>query len=1122
MKEKRIPKTNPTLVRVVACWSVTVSLFCVYNFLIAPLIESPIRVRSEGKTEVQKAEYESPYARFFPPDAWESRTDQGNFLKSDNIIMLFQNLKFDEEARAIGDMCTILVAPGEDVFPLRDPPGKPFHPLKISILGGVEIQFDSAGDLTKAHPLGGKLNGPVTMNYKAEIKGQLVDCSVVTSDLFCDMQSVQTQKSVNFRIGPLEGSGNQLNILFSSDLGQKTFTGVQSVRLEHLTQITLHVTPMLLQGMNLKMSPEMQQRMMKMFTSRMEIPVTLKCDGPMLYDVANGTVTFFQNVVLECEYAELSHDSLTCGELVLNLSSRLRDQLQMKDLEETERAEIEESMENQNGDEIALFADKEGLLLESIFARQNILLNFPTFDCRAAGETLEFHLGNRTIQLSGSQQTEISSGGHEFHANSILYTLPPAGKQLGNVYVNGNGWFRTILQVPQGSDGTTESAAVPFQKEVPLVMNWRQELSAQNGTNGAYSFHASGSVELNCDLYGNLKADSLSAGIRPKTSDEIRTENQLAVQLGVDLKNGQKTSSSGASASAGSGGESGTLENYVLQSLTAQGNVNLNIVQESGELHAELNEILLDFQQASEVPEGVAASRARSSAAAGRNGDANGAGFGRKNSSASGRDGNFRTSSGPQSEKPTSSVPYRFVLQAGTLSGKILLLPGKESFYISEMALVGAQDKNLVLRENIPFAPSEYAIALQARSVTLHEVRPETLQCEILGGPALLGGRGVWLESPQIAVNCAANRIDINNAGTLRLYTRTKTDSQLNYSTLTETKVTWAGSMVFNGELLTVLNNVEIKAPFTNFRAEKICAELAEKIYLSDPPKLQEGEKMDAETVSNFFNDISAEQNVVLRREMHDRSNRLTGVLCVETQLASFQPASMILNVVNRGTLRFTVLEETMHRKKDPQQGTTETAETSQTSEVSQTPQTSKIESESSEDSKKMEWYQVFLEYYGGIRGNLLDGEFQMDRNISAIGFPVPTPEYKISTIRVEPRAIPANGFQFGCDHITLNQTPLAANGLLRSSSTDTLNLELLANGNVHLENSTLSVDGQTLKYSQSKNTCIVTGTPGMPVHVIQQEFVGGTRREMDAGNVEINLLNSRCRLDDVTISNAF
>lgn len=1181
MEEKSSP--NPAVVRLVMSWGVTVCLFCIYYFLFTPLLETPLQERVTDIKNSNQVVTESPYARFFPPEAWERNTDQGNFLKSNNIVMLFQNLKFDEEARAVGDKCTILIAPGESCFPMRDPPGKPFHPLKISILGGVEIQFAAGEDLSKSRPLGGRLNGPVTMNYKAEIEGQLLDCVLITSDLFCDMQSVQTQKSVNFRIGPLEGTGEQLNVQFSSELGQSSFNGIQSVRLEHLKEIVLHVTPMLLQGMNLKMTPEMQDRMMKMFSSSMEIPVTLTCGGPMLYDVEAGTVTFYQNVTLKCEYAELPFDSLKCDELVLNLSNHLKDRLQMRErgedsdsFEDSENtaavvsdaesdsrsdaasepvpasvtASASEGAEEVSGEASVsesengiLSANEKVFLLESILARQNVALNFPTFDCRAAGDALEFHLANRTIQLSGSQQAAIASGGHEFHANTILYTLPPQGQSFGKVYVNGNGWFRTIFPMPESelsetanvSGGNSPGVNIPGEnafhagensrKAVPLVMNWRQELSTRNEADGSYSFLVSGEVELNCDLYGKMNADRIRAKIRPKTEAEIQAEVFLASQMGVSSGGARNRVNSGKDEKSGD-----FMQNYTLESLEAEGNIKLNVVQKTAKLTAALERISLQFQPAAEIPEGISASKNNVQKSDGASG------WNRMNSGDA--SGTVPTSSSVSNEG--ESQQFRFALQAGTLHGKVLLLPGKEMFYISEMVLEGSRDRNLVLREDIPLAPSEYAVSLQAKSVSLHSVTPKTLQCEILGSPALLGGRGVWLESSQIALNCAANRIDINNSGTLRLYTRQKADSGLQVSTLTETKVTWAGSMNFNGELLTVQNNVEITAPFTKFQAQKICATLAEKIFLSDPPLGIVNGKMNMETAANFFNDISAEQDVALRREMYDKNNRLVGILNVETQCVSFQPAVMMLRAVDRGTLRMTFLSDSMKfdemnktegntqnemSKEDAQNAeSARDAQYARRNTLEETPENGGSDfpagPESPEVPKKPEWYQVFMEYYGGIQGNLLDGEFHIDRNISAIGFPVPSTEYRIPAVRVEPRSIPKNGLQFECDHLTLNQTPLASNGKIQQMAAEEMNLELVADGNVHLENSTFSVDGQTLKYDQSKKTCIVTGTPGMPVYVIYQEFLGGMRREMEAGSVEINLSNSRYRLDDVMINN--
>lgn len=1063
---------NQTATRLFTVLAAMASLFCVYFFILTPNLEPPLPRKKTQSQPTAQLVPQSPYTRFFPEEAWERTTGAENLCKSNNIVMIFQNFALDEEMKVRSDKCTILIAPGEKTFPTEETPGKPFNPVIISILEGAEIQFAAEDGKIDPRPLGGKLNGPVTINYKASVKDQLMDCFLTTSDLVCDMVSVQTPKPVHFMLGPLSGDGSQLKILFETDSGDRTvFSGVQSIQLAHLNQISLRVTPFLLHQLNLKASPEMQDRMLPLFGPRLEIPVTLKCSGPMLYDVANGSVTFHQNVEIAIHYANAPADTLVCDELTLRLTPEIKNRFLGNAPEaETGTAEnaatpmaSENASSPENANSQSPNAENSGpasenpdslmeqLPLESIQAKQNVLLNLPTFNCRAEAETLEFHVANQMLQLSGSQQTAIHFAQHEFHANSISYTFPPARDQmLGTIHVSGNGWFRTYFQNSQTS-GTN----------IPLTMSWRQELTSSHQEKGRYRILASGGVEFDSPGFGKLSADKIQTILRPRTREDEQNQQQLAFQLHASLEASQKNASTGSM-------------NLLPESLTAIGSIHLSTEQEYARLSADLEQIHLQFTIPAKAPEGLLPATKKKA----------------------GTSPALFAQPASSSTAAKSSVPPRdFRLQANSLQSEIYLLPGKDSFFISQLFLEGKSGQELSIREELPFGNSEQALSLKAQKIALHDLLPQTLQCEIVGSPAILAGLGIRLESSKIALNCAANRIDVNDAGKMHVYYRKKLDPKLNYSTLLETTIQWEQNLFFNGQVISVQDHVQIATPSTTLQAEKIQALLTEKILLSDPPKI---EKTDQQQMLDFFADISAEQNVLLKHQNFNQQNQLTDIFTVKTSFASFQPGSMALNVSGRGTLRLSHF------------GTVGQMEQNESDAPSEKTQSAP------------EWFQVFLEYFGGIQGNLADGEFSINQGIAAIACPIPNEKYELPQVRLEPREIPEKGFQFSCDQIFINQIPTFQHGGFQLQNQNDLKLEFQAEGNVHVENSVYSVDGEKLKYSQEKNFCSISGTPGMPVRITQQEFAGGRRNEMEAGTVEINLKTMKFNMDQVMINGAF
>ncbi|MDO4628001.1 MAG: hypothetical protein Q4C70_02330, partial [Planctomycetia bacterium] len=721
------------------------------------------------------------------------------------------------------------------------------------------------------------------------------------------------------------------------------------------------------------------------------------------------------------------------------------------------------AMESNSASSESLFGNNEEIPLKSVKAHQNVRLSIPTLDVAAAAETLEFHFPDQTLQLSGSQQTAIHFAQHEFHANHISYTLPPTPDQkFGTIHVNGNGWFRTFFTDTQNPEHLT-----------PLTLHWRQELSTQIQGDNRYLINVLGNVEIQTPRVGKLIANQIQGQLRLKTPAEVQQEQALAMQMNIANPR-QPVSKSGS--------------NLFPDWVAATGNVRLQVEQETVQFQATLQEIQLQFEPATRIPNALMPSRSATAQYS-------------REQNPSLIPGAPRTSGNFQNGQTTASASQRhFILKNAALHGKILLLPGKTPFYVSEMALHGVKNQNFHLYEERFFENSEQTISLQAQKVTLHDLLPETLQCEINGAPAILSGFGIKLESPKITVNCAANRIDISNAGKMHVYHRMKTIPNMNHSTLSETIIEWDKNLFFNGQLVSAQDNVRITAPSTALRADMIKALLSEPIQLNNPPKIDRDSQG---MVLDFFADISAEQNVILKHQNYNPQNQLTDVFTVQTHYANFRPGTMDLNVSGKGALRLSHL--------GPIGGdfTSDTVTDSATS----------IQPESqAQANKPPEWFQIFIEYIGGISGNLTNGEFTIKDRISAIAHTVPDPGFKIPRSRIDQRQIPEKGFQFTCDQIYVSQIPTFQPGTFQMMNPNVQNIELKAEGNIHMENSIYSIDGNTLKYSQGKNTCSIYGTPQMPVHVTKQEYLGGRRNEMEAGSIEINLKSMRFNLDEVMI----
>ncbi len=1043
-----------TVKRLFSVLAVTLGLFCVYYFILTPNIEPPILQKNgnseeEGGTPPPKTE--SPYAGYFPEGAWERTIGIENHIKSDNIVMLFQTLSINDKMCVRSGKCSILFAPGKKSFPMQNNPEKPFHPIIISILGGAEIQFQEGGNQLSPRLREGTLNGKVTVNYKVPVRGHFLNCTLETSDVVCNMRSLQTSKTVTFKFGDLTGEGKQLNLSFNETAGESnSFSGVRKVQLNHVNHITFKVTPFLLQQMNHKFSDEMLKRLNQMLGEKMEFPVVLTCDGPMEYEVETGNVTFTQNVKISCNYSNLPPDTLMCDKLTIQLTSDVSESLFSKEnlisTEETTPANNTEIVTATPPTTISVFpqeSDKE-IPIKNIKAHQNVRLSIPTFDVIAQADSLEFSMPDQKLSLSGNQQANIKFGQYEFHANDISYTFPPNSKQkFGTVKVDKNGWFRTYFANPQQPKGEL----------LPLTLHWEQGLSTKIVENDRYLSEITGKVELQTPEIGKLTSKDLSCQLRFKTPAEEQQERTLVMQL--NRLNPHKPISY-------------STQKLFPEWIKAENDVKIHVKQDTVQLQAALEEIYLQFEPAKEIPRVFLPSQTQNTPNSASP----------MNTFLNPRPLNAHGSNQPAKQR-------HFILKNAKLQGKIQLLPGEKPFYISQISLSETNNQNFHLYED-SFLNSDKNISLQAKNVNLYDLHPNTLQCEINGSPALLTGFGVQFASPKITVNCAANRIDINNAGEMHV-----SHPQLPHSDSTspsKTIVKWSKSLNFDGQIITAQDNVRVMSANTIFCADTIKALLSEPIQLNNPPKI---DRNNPNAELDFFANISAEQNVILTHRKYDQG-QVVDVFTLKTQFANFHPGTMDLLVSGKGSLRLSHFGSIdINAPKEP----------------------------SSDQSP--EWFQIFVEYIGGISGNLTNGEFSIKKQISAIAHGVPDPGFHIPNSRIAQREIPDKGFQFTCDEIYINQVPTFQPGTFKMLNAKESHIELQAQGNVHMENRVYTIDGNKLKYSQSKNTCSIQGTPRIPVRITKQELSGGTRHEMNTESIEINLKSMRYNMDGIRIDGA-
>ncbi|MEM7312004.1 MAG: hypothetical protein AAF497_02515, partial [Planctomycetota bacterium] len=287
-----------------------------YARVVVPRIETTPTSHSEA-AEQAISNYESPMAQYldlvrphFPTGAWE-RGEDIMVIRHGEFMLLLRDHEIRDDGHIEIRPCTIVR--------MAEKPGDRNWVMQASdraILQTDKKEQREAGKKTNGFGkiISGYLPGHVVISGSASAPGQNDNVVIETRGIQFTKDAIWTPQDISFRFGKNQGSGRDLTIRLRQTAGEgverlpsPSSGPFRQIELVHLDEAVVYLPQ--------KRSLTGQNGTTNTPGSIEEVPVRLKCDGPLLLDFEAGLARMSRNVSIQREMHGRPADKLTCDAL---------------------------------------------------------------------------------------------------------------------------------------------------------------------------------------------------------------------------------------------------------------------------------------------------------------------------------------------------------------------------------------------------------------------------------------------------------------------------------------------------------------------------------------------------------------------------------------------------------------------------------------------------------------------------------------------------------------------------------------------------------------------------------------------------------------------------------------
>lgn len=1033
------------ITRSLIAFGVVFVVYQAYALIVVPLVEpAGVRASSFRPTVPDRAnpvdKYQDILASYFDKEHW-SLAGKPKVIETGQLMLVIEDYRRDNRGRVDLTKCAVVAFP----TPRQAGSAPPRDAVIIEAEGGARLQFDSDFNPSRGRIgriVSGQFPGKIIIRSDMNEPGEEDDLRIETREMWMDTERIFTPNEVEFHLGGNHLEGRKMDITLLQEEFQRPgegglgFGGVEQLEIFHVEKMELQVGNLSLSEDGLgdgarNSPPHVRQTSHSAPSSGGAGAWAEVGTKSSVYDATHRAKTSEtpQPIVVTCarsfqlsllDFTATFNKQVVATQLSLTGQS---DQLQCDTLKIGFSDEQDHLSPTDDPDFVERQRSTLGRLqptyLEAI--GQPVQIDSPSRGAYARANRLKVDIDRRRLTLQGGSPV-LSQGGSQVSAPVIRYEHPAEGEQaaIGQLWLAGPGSIRIVPKLANPQE------AVEAQWNAVPGIKWPVQLTR---VEGRPVLMVEGRPQFSAARMGRLTSDRLRVALREVPADG---REGPAIELGNASENQLA---------------------LLPERIDAVGAVQID----SSQLVANTQKLAMLVRPQENQP---------------ALGDARGGG----------------DNAGDDPRDRSAKKTYTLTTQAMQMD---LLLRGRR-----------ATPANLVCQGQVEFRekPSASAAA-STRSATPLSVTGQRLHVSDLssgaielqvtgatgaasGGAALaeIVAQGMTLRSSAVNLSQKNNRVWADGAGAARVRVQRDLLGQ-STTAATDLHLRWRGGLNFDGQRITVRDEVFGEGPHDWVRCEEVVATLTRRVDFTHSPGGRDIEIAQVDCLGG----VTIDHRTIDPQGQRSHERAKINSISINQTTGDFSG-------VGPGWVRSVRLAE---------RGGGLGA----------------IGRSGQQPSGEASLQFLRVNFLRGISGNLNRRTISFLGNVQTVYGPVLAWEKELPL--VHPNGPPADTATLRCDRLTVNEDPLV--GYTRRDPTRGQGMgpmEMHAHGSVQVQGAAegrglFTAYASAASYSQSKDEIVLEGDGRSPAKLFQQDAPGSQPRSSEAQSLsyrpstgEVNIAN--------------
>ena len=452
--------------RYLGALAVALAAYGCYAVLAAPWLEPAAPARAEGSRNhdsLGPVGIDAELEGLFEVGSWER--DDPKIVETAQCTLLLKDYQPLPDGRIEIKPCTLIFF----TAPTSPTGGASRRPIVLRAPAGAVLQFDrpiDVGRATVGRLMEGTLRGEIRIYSPPSRPGANDRLELTARNVKVDREKVYTPSVVQFRYGASFGHGRDLTITLlpedkdhpqhSPSIGALSVLQLAKVERLHLEGASASVLPAASAGES--------ERRADPANLRQELPLEVRCDGPLVVDFEQNVAALDENVEISRVYPQGIPDRLKCDRLIFHLAER------------TAVAKDESPALASGGMNVRQISEQ----VERVIALGTpVVLDAPQSGIFAKATRVEYATASKRIALESgpaAPQVSLKYGQSEFEAGEIEYEMAEPGR-LGRLWAAGPGRLKFV----PNADSKQEPIEATWQDSLTIAPHEKNKLVSLKG-----------------------------------------------------------------------------------------------------------------------------------------------------------------------------------------------------------------------------------------------------------------------------------------------------------------------------------------------------------------------------------------------------------------------------------------------------------------------------------------------------------------------------------------------------------------------------------------------------------------------------------------------------------------